>query len=446
MIKACRLKAKNPTVLFRIVVSAAVILFGLVIMMVFASLKKPPKQKEIRERALSVATAIVQAGEYPVMIAGFGEVRSLNVVSISPEVTGRVIEVHPRLEQGEVIQADAVLFRIDSTKHEAARDEARAQVLTQETGIHRWEEQLRIDRNRLAALDRNETLAKEEFERVKRLFENDQVGTRSGVEATERAYNNARDQAALLRRAVDLYPVEIQEAKSVLVASRARLSRATYDLERCTVSVPFSARVKQVNLEAGQLVSVGSPVLTLADDSILELHVPLDSRDARSLLTFDAHASDTGTAWFQQLAQQPCTVRWTEARETHTWPAQLHRVVRFEAETRTLTVAVRVSAEQARAGDAGLPLTEGMFCSVSIPGRPLENVIQVPRSAVSFDNHVFVAISNRLYTVPVEVAYADAEHAYLSAGLAAGDELIVTRLTHPLENALLSITAADSEE
>jgi multidrug efflux pump subunit AcrA (membrane-fusion protein) len=439
MPKTYKFQSSSPKVFVRIAVSAMVLLIGILGMKLLASLKKPPEQREIRERALSVETLAVELGDYPVFITGYGEVRALNTVRIAPEVMGRVTDVHPRLEPGEIIEPDALLFRIDSTKHLAARDEARAQRLMREATIQRLKTQQRLDRDRMQSLDRNETLAKDAFMRLHSLLEKDEVGTRTAVEGAEQTYNMARDQAALLRRAVELYPIQIQEAESALQAAQARLSRAIYDLDRCEVRVPFAARVKQVDLEAGQLVSSGTPVLTLADDALLELNIPLDSRDARNLLAFKTGAAEAGTAWFQQLEARTCVVRWTESREAHTWPGLLHRVVRFEPETRTLTVAIRVTSREARSGDATLPMTEGMFCSVRIPARPLEDVIRVPRSAVSFDNHVYLAVSNRLLTAAVDVTYADAEHAYVSAGLAAGDEIIVTRLTHPLENSLLSV-------
>jgi hypothetical protein len=86
-----------------------------------------------------------------------------------------------------------------------------------------------------------------------------------------------------------------------------------------------------------------------------------------------------------------------------------------------------------------LPLVEGMFCSVEIPGRPMVNVVRLPRWAVSFNNTVYIVKNNRLKTVPVTVIRSQDEQTFISAGLVEGDRVIITRLVDPMENSLLEI-------
>jgi len=87
-----------------------------------------------------------------------------------------------------------------------------------------------------------------------------------------------------------------------------------------------------------------------------------------------------------------------------------------------------------------LPLVEGMFCTVRIPGKQLKNVVRLPRWAVTFDNTVYIVNGeNRLKTIPVTVARTEGETIYVSAGLNPGDTVITTRLIDPLENALLEV-------
>jgi len=64
----------------------------------------------------------------------------------------------------------------------------------------------------------------------------------------------------------------------------------------------------------------------------------------------------------------------------------------------------------------------------------------LPRQAVSFENTVYIAVGNRLKTLPVTVARIEGQNAYVVEGLNAGDNVIITRLIDPLENALLKIT------
>jgi RND family efflux transporter MFP subunit len=216
---------------------------------------------------------------------------------------------------------------------------------------------------------------------------------------------------------------------------------------RCKIRAPFNGRVKSVSLEKSQYITPGQNIVILADDSVLEIHVPLDSRDASKWLYFNGAKTNGKTAWFCDLMKVPCRIRWTEDNNGQTWEGRLHRVVKFDQQTRTLTVAVRVYAEtEMKKNSQSLPLVEGMFCSVKIPGRSLNNVFRLPRQAVSFENTVYLAVDNRLKTVPVKVARMEAENAYVNDGLNAGDMVVTTRLIDPLEKSLLEITNKSQKE
>ena len=432
-------------VALRVGLCVALVAVGVVGMAVLAAMKKPPAEAQPRERALRVESMVVRAEDVPVVISGYGEVRALNVVRLSPEVAGTVVAVHARLETGEVIARGETLFRIDPRDYEAAAAEAAAAAAQWRHTISRLRRQLEIDQERLKNLERNRALAKADFDRVKGLLDDNRVGTRAGVEVAERAYNTAADMADQLARGVALYPVQILEAESSQQSARARKMRADTNLARCEVRAAFAARVKSVDLETGQYVTPGMPVLTLADDAVLEIHVPLDSHDARRWLRFASPSVAPGPGWFDKLEPVTCTIRWTEDPAGHVWQGRLHRVVAFNRQTRTLTVAVRAGGAGGRAGaPGGLPLVEGMFAAVEIPGRGLEQVFRLPRWAVTLDNTVYLSVSNRLATVPVTLARAAGDEALVGEGLSDGDVVITTRLIDPLEGILLDL-GADSE-
>jgi len=427
-------------VLARIIICAGVLFTGVMGMRTLAGMKKPPAEAKYEERPLRVELLQAEAENISVSLNAYGEVRALNTVSLAAEVSGKIVKIHPRLEVGEIIPKGDMLFRIDPRDYSGSVRQAQASADQWKNSISRLRKQYAMDKQRLKTLERNRDLTKAEFERIRRLFRQDSVGTRSGVDAAERAFNSAMDMADQMAQTIDLYPIRIKEAESSLRAAKASLSIANVGLERCEVRSPFNGRVKALSLELGQYVSPGVSVVTLADDSVLEIHLPLDTRDAREWLRFDADAetSDTDGAWFSRLYPARCNIRWTENRDDHQWEGRLHRVINFDPQTRTLTVAVRIEAKNALPHDAGkLPLVEGMFCSVEIPGKILSNVIRLPRWAVSFENTVYVSHDNRLKTVPVKVARIQDEETFVSEGLRPGDMVITTRLVDPLENSLL---------
>ena len=392
---------KPRKILPRIIICVLIIVFGLLVMKVLTGLKKPPTEAQKSETALQVEAITVEKNDYPVSITGYGEVRALKVVPIAPEIAGKVIAIHPRLELGEIIPQGEVLFQIDSQDYQTAVTTGRA---------------------RLKILKKSQELATKEFERISSLFEKNQVGTASGVDRAEKALLASKDMV-----------LQVDQA----------LKMAQTNLDRCQVRAKFDGRVSQVALEAGQFVAPGQPVLTLVDDARLEIQVSLDSRVARNWLQFgEAQTDRTPSNWFANIKQAPCSIHWTEANDGQTWNGRLDRVVGFDPKTRTLTVAVRLEPTTTEA----FPLVAGMFCRVNLPGQPMLNVVRLPRKAVSFDNMVYTAINNRLQTVSVTVVREEGDFIFVSAGLNQDDQVITTRLINPLENILLKIVGQQIEE
>ena len=200
-------------------------------------------------------------------------------------------------------------------------------------------------------------------------------------------------------------------------------------------------------MEKGAYAAPGNDALTLADDTVLEIQVPLDSRDVKNWLLFDTDdkkEDPPSGAWFSQVRPVDVKIHWTEALQSPPWTGRLHRAVNFDPVSRTVTVAVRIEAPNAlKAGS--FPLVEGMFCMVSIPGRPLKNVIELPRWAVTFENTVYAARQGRLKTLNVTPVRTQGEKTYISRGIPPGEEIIVTRLVAPLENSLLTIVPSEND-
>lgn len=432
--------------LLMVAVSVGILLLGVGGFVGLRMMKAQPAQSEAKEQTIFVEAVRAVPERVPVVIRGFGEARSRRSAGIAPEVAGAIVEIHPRLDAGEVIPAGETLFAVDPRTYEAQLQDARAAVDQARNRISRLELQFATDRERIATLERTADLAKAEFERAHELYTQDEVGTLSGVEQAEQNYNAARDRVDQLRMQLDVYPVEIAEAKSSLAAAEARVAQSSLSLERTRVVAPFDGRVRSHSIALGQYVTPGAPVVTLADDSLLEISAPLNSRDASEWLAFNGRDPDANGAWFSDLAPVACRVRWTED-DNHYWVGTLHRVEEMTPETRTLTVVVRVEGEQALSTDAAqLPLVAGMFCEVSIPGKDMQGVYRLPRSAVTFEGTVYVANDSRLKTVPVTLAREQDGFAFVRDGINEGDIVLITRLVNPLENALLDVTMVDPSD
>ncbi len=426
-------------VFVRVAAIVLVLLAGVGSLMGLSMLKKPPAEANVTERSRLVTAIRVEPEDVSVNVTGLGEVHALNVIPISPEVPGTIVEIYPNLEMGETIPKGALLFKIDQRDYLAAKAQAESQVAQIDKTIERIKRQSSIDESRLKTLERSERLMQSDFDRTCELFEKDDVGTRSAVDHAEMSLNQAADAHDQLAQALALYPVQIQEAASGLDGARAQLEMAEANLARTEVRAPFDARIKQVGLEKGQYVTPGTSVLTLADDQVLEISVSLDSRDAKNWLQFDLAENTASSAWFGQLKPVSCRVSWTEDPEHHSWEGTIHRVEKFDQKNRTLNVAIRIQGEDARRSTGGLPLVEGMFCSVSIPGKAMKQVYRLPRWAVTYEGNAYVIRDGRLAIQHVDVVRSEGEETFVQSGLNPGDQVITTRLTNPLPNQLVRV-------
>jgi len=419
------------------------VLLGAGVMVGLIALRKPPAGAiaEQTENAVHVEALRMRPVNVPVTILGYGHVKALKTVQIAPEVSGRIVAIHPNSLVGGIIPNGEPLFVIDAEPYRAQVADAEASVTQLEGTVARLREEWKNEQQRMESLTRARDLAKTQFDRLKELFEKEEVGTKTDVDVSEGVYVASQDEVDQLDHALQLYPIRIEEARGALSSAMARLELARINLSKTRVAAPFDARVRQRNVEKDQFVNAGEVVMELADDSVLELAVPLDSRDAQRWLKFDKGDPHREAAWFTELEHVTCSVWWTENEVGEPWKGVLDRVESFDEASRTLTVAVRIQGCDATTDQSTrLPLVDGMFCRVEIPGRVLENVFAIPRSAVTIENTVFAAVENRLTTVPIAIARFDGELAYVSGGLAEGDLVISTRLVNPLDHTLLEVT------
>lgn len=426
----------NGRILFRLAICSAILIAGFVGMFSLKAMKKPPIETTIEEQPLRVETLSVKPENVEVQITGFGQVNVLKKVAISAEVPGRIVYIHPRLEQGEIIEKNTTLFKVDSSDYQAVLASASADVERVKNQIQLFRKQLELDSKRLKTIERNRDLARADYKRQYNLFNKQKIGSLSDVEKIEQGYNTVVDQAAQMAKIIALYPLQIRDAENSLTAARARLTSAEKNLARCDIKARFTGRLAEVSVEAGQYVTPGQPVLTLADDSTLEITVPIDSIEARKWLRFKPGKTD---GWLQDVEPVECEIHWT-GDSSNVWKGHLHRVIKFDATTRTMTMAVRINKYLIDIfKDNRLPLIEGMFCRVTIPGKTLNDVYRLPIWTVSYRNTVFLADNGRLKTTRVEIEHSRNDEIFVSTGLQEGDQVITTRLVEPLENSLLKI-------
>lgn len=376
--------------LLQLILCVLILAAGVVGMKYLKGQRTPPLQAERQEQALSVEVIEARASSVPVILTAYGEIISRSVLTLPAEVAGRITEGHPDLRLGAVIPKGAVLYRINDQDLRLEKESVQA---------------------RLKYLRKELDLARNEFSRLNTLYQQKQVGNLSAVEQSERGVTTLSSQIVQLEQSVKHLDIQ---------------------LSRCVITAPFTGRITELFVEPNEYVSPGKTLLTLSNDSDLEIHLPLSSQEAIQWLGIQEQHKG---GWLALPSRRiPGTITWTE-NETVQAQGFVDRILRLDSSTRSLVLALRIESSSASSG----PFVPGMFCRVSLEGPSLERVFALPRQAVSFEETVFVVEDQRLLTRKVEVARMQNTQALVRAGLKEGELVILTRLENPLENSLVKI-------
>lgn len=187
------------------------------------------------------------------------------VVPVASEVAGRVSRVY--VHNNQEVKSGAILFEVDPEHYRIAVDRARAdlesarrQIAASTAGIDSVSASLR-------AAMANEVKARQDSDRLERLYRED-PGTVSlrRLEVARATHEQAVSQVAAARAEV-VRAREQQggsEAENAMLRSAATaLEKAELDLANTKVRARTAGLITDLRTEAGQFAAAGSPVMTL---------------------------------------------------------------------------------------------------------------------------------------------------------------------------------------
>ncbi|MDK2971557.1 MAG: hypothetical protein PWP23_1312 [Candidatus Sumerlaeota bacterium] len=434
----------------RLALVVAILAVGVVGQSLLGRLKKEPPVREV-PKVVASATGIVGTRQnVQSVLYGYGTARPHRTTMVVPEVEGRVVEVHPRLEEGKVIEKGDVLFRIDPTDYELAREQSLAEVAQIEQEIEQLAVEEKSDAQRLELARQNLALAQRDLDRVDTLVQSGGAESEARLDQVRGTVTQRQDQVVALERTLALYPTRRGMLEARLKSARARVDLAAANIERTTVRAPYDARIVKKSIELDQRVAPGMEALLLADDSILEIPVSLDGFELSRWLEVERDPADLH--WVGKFAKHPVTVEWSDDKSDHPYVGRLDRIESYNSDTRTFHVIVAIDATHFDPNaSAPFPLTDGMFCEVAIPGRIARDVIPVPRDAVDSNSTVLISEDGKLRTRPVEIVRYQQDVALIASGIE--DKAIVLTSRPPrvidgmnLEVSLLDASAVIQEE
>jgi RND family efflux transporter MFP subunit len=361
----------------KLIAPVIILIAGFAVAALIASARKAPPRVDRPPLGPLVEVLSTEITDVSVVVTGHGEVVPRVAVDLVPQVAGQVVKVHPSLVAGGFFAANEVLVVIDPRDYDLAVQRAQAAVA-----------------------------------RAKVTFEREQAEAEVARAEWEELHPGEEPTGLVVREP------QIRQAEAELAAAVADLEGARLNLERTRVSVPFDGVVVSESVDVGQFVGTGSRLATVYGTDVVEVRVPLDSRE---IAWFDVPSNGGGPG-----SRAEVSMSFGGARSV--WKG---RVTRMEAQvdqsSRMVHVVIEVLNPYRVSGDR-TALLPGSFVDVSIAGRVLEEVVSIPRHAIREEGRVWVFADGELQIRDVEVLRSDRQQTLISAGLEEGEFVIVSSL------------------
>lgn len=360
------------------------------------------------ERAWPVSITEVAPGSRTPVLSVYGRIEAAATTRLEAPLNAPVARVLVR--EGERVAAGDLLLELDDA-------EARLLVQEQEALVAEARAQLASTRTEadLAARTAAEheavaTLAADRLARFESLYAQRMVA-RELLDEVRRDAAAARIELAQRRSALEDFPHRVARAEAQLQRAEVAAARARMDLDRTRVTAPFPGPVIKVHVARGDQVMAGAPLLSLVDETSVELRVPVPARDAERLRRhLDAGRSISAR------------VDLGGAARTLT----LTRLAGAQMDGRSV-----VDGFFALTPDLGAAVGQVVDVRMNLP--PEQDVIAVPVQALYENERIYRIENDRLVGMDVEVVgeadYAGGYRVLVRApGLEAGQQIITTQL------------------
>ncbi|MDA7860819.1 efflux RND transporter periplasmic adaptor subunit [Akkermansiaceae bacterium] len=295
-----------------------------------------PEVREKRQRGLPQLpkTRVIELTvvDFEPQIETSGVIRAHNQITLTSQVSGRIVATHPQFEDGAYFEEGTILVELDKADFKTAVASAKSQ-----------------QAQALAILAQEQTRAKQ-----------------ARLDWEDLGYEE--EPSDLVLRVPQL-----REAEARVEAAAAQLEQAERGLERCQIRAPFDGRMRQRMVGVSQTIGSGTSLASIFAVDYAEVRLPIEARHMR-FLELPEEASDSPVKIILRDAlDESNKVEW------EAW------IVRTEGalneQSLDLFAIARIDDPFGRESGKA-PLRIGQPVSAKVPGRPFEKVVVIPRKAV----------------------------------------------------------------
>ncbi len=143
---------------------------GILLFVIMTKSKQDPVRPDLAEASRSVNVVEARSMSITPTAVGYGYAQPTETWDAIPEVSGRIVEMHPELKKGAFITKGDILVKIDTQTYGLAESRGKASVMSIDAQLKELE-QSRINSEKLLNNEKKSLqLTRQEVERKRALF------------------------------------------------------------------------------------------------------------------------------------------------------------------------------------------------------------------------------------------------------------------------------------
>jgi len=216
---------------------------------------------------------------------------------------------------------------------------------------------------------------------------------------------------------------QLKQAEALLEVAKAQVSSAEKKLNKTEIVAPYAGRIQNVNIDLGTTIIPGQPVGAMYTSSEIEITLAIKDNYLQFLsIPMDGRKLDSSE---QALVE----IESFYKGKIQSWQGKLERVDGvIDPITRMINLIAVFENDFIETNQSNLPI--GLFVEAKIDGIKLNDVFQIPVTAISENNVVYIVDSNNeleLRELSILKKYSD--FVIVKEGIRAGERIVTSKLS-----------------
>ena len=411
-----------------------VVLFIALVIAVVLVIMRPRAERQVPvDKGLLVEVLPAKTEDVEMVVESFGTVAPRESLKLVAQVRGPIVDIDPAFEEGGFVQEKTRLIQIDPRTYRLAVERRNVQIKQAEAELKRLEQEVVNLKSRIKITRSDVKLARNEYFRLKKLIDR-KVIAQSQLDKSEQAYLASQERLQALDNQMALTDPQKEQLIAARDMARVMHQEAKLDLERSSIVAPFEGWVLEKAIEVGQYVNIGQQLGKIYSAGQLDIEVRIPTKDLK---------------WFpEDMGQETpllADVVFKNAGNEHIWRGRVARIkAMMDERTRTLPMVIEIDETPATERPQNpFGLRPGMFVTIRIKGKKIQNVFVLPRYLVYPGDVVYTVKDDTLKSNRVKILRGYKDTVIIGNGLSEGAFIVKSPLSSPMDGMRVRVRTED---